>query len=103
MPGTSLAHVLVGGLNVPTSGTLSNANVQPRTVVLHRPTARVVGDRITEIWSRLPPRLRSIGVWLAQPNVLAVPAVLATAFTIVLVYYYNKFASEIDVGHSGSS
>ena len=88
------------------SGTLSSAKMRPRTVVLHDPynlARRSLGDRIVEIWHRLPPRVRSLGVWLAQPRVLVVLAVIATTFLFALVYYYNKFASEIDARLNGSS
>jgi penicillin-binding protein 1B len=89
---------------VSSSGTLSGAYVRPRTMVLHDPSNRpALGDRITELWNRLPQRVKSFGVWLAQPKVLAVPAVVATVFSVALFYYYNKFASEIDARLNGSS
>ena len=85
-------------------GTLGSLNLRPRTVVLHDPSDRAsLGDRIREIWNRLPPRPRAIAAKLAQPKFLAIPAFIAATSLIALIYYYNKFASEIDLRLNGNT
>ena len=87
------------------SRTLGSRNVGPRTMVLHDPslTGPSLRDRFIAIWNRLPGPVRSVGAWLAQPRVLIILAVIATTFLVALLYYYNKFASEIDTRLNGNS
>ena len=87
------------------SGIFPVGNLRPRTVVLQDPSsrARLSLDRVREIWSRLPQPVRSVGGWLTQPRMLVVLAVLATGFSLTLLYYYQKFASEIDARLNVSS
>ena len=80
--------------------------MRPRTIVLHDPYGRTratVGDRIREIWSRLPRWVRSSAAWLSQPRVLLVFGVISAIFLSVSIYYYNKFANEIDMRLNNSS
>ena len=87
------------------SGTLSNPNVRPRTVVLRNPrgTRPTLGDYVVGIRNRLPVRVRSIATWLAQPKVLLILAIITTTFAVAVIYYYNKFANEIDARLNSSS
>ena len=88
------------------SGTLSSANLRPRTVALRDPSGiarpslgdrlSAVGDRIIAIWDRLPSRVRSFAQWLVQPRALLVMGLIATTVGASTIYYYNKLAGEID-------
>ena len=87
-------------------GTVGNVSMRPRTQVVHHPpylAGPSFRDHAIAIWKRLPAWMRSFGAWLAQPRVLIVLAVIATAFLVAAIYYYNKFASEIDARLSSSS
>jgi len=85
------------------SGTLGG-RVRPRTLVLlpERQHAPSLLDRATRIWKRLP-SVRTFDRWLAKPAVRITLAVIATAFVVTSIYYYNKFAGEIDARLNGSS
>jgi len=88
------------------SGTLGNANLRPRTVVWHDPrrlTRPTLRDYVVGIWNRLPARVRSFGTWLTQPKVLLVLAIITTTLSVPVIYYYNKFANEIDARLNSSS
>lgn len=87
------------------SGTLGNLDLRPRTVVLHDPrlTRPTLRDYVVGIWNRLPVRVRSFATWLAQPKALLVLAIISTTFSVAVIYYYNKFANEIDARLNSSS
>ena len=89
---------------MPISGLLNSAQARSRTVVLHDPPKRPsLSDIIAEIERRVPRRVRALGVWLAQPKVLIAQFVLFTAFSVASLYYYNRFASEIDARLNNNS
>lgn len=82
------------------SGMIPRGNVRPRTMVLRRDHSNRARpsfiDRIAQMRNRLPQPVRSLGHWLTQPRVLVVAALLVTGFSLTVIYYYQKFASEID-------
>jgi penicillin-binding protein 1B len=91
---------------VPISGLPNSANARPRILVLHDPSNSIrltLSELINEIGRRIPRRVRALGVWLGQPRVLIAQFVLMTAFSVVSLHYYNRFASEIDARLSNNS
>lgn len=87
------------------SSEIDSGNTHTRTMVL-RDSPRFVrpslADRFFEISRRLPAPLKSFATALSQPRVLLVMALIGISFSIALIYYYNKFASEIDARLQGS-
>jgi len=90
---------------VQNSRTLGIRNVRPRTSVLRDPSlaGASLRNRTVAIWNRFPQPIRSLGRWLTQPRVLIILAVITTVFSVTLIYYYNRFATEIDARLNGNS
>ena len=91
---------------MPISGLPNTAHARPRILVLHEPSNRIrpsLSDIIAELERRVPRRVRALSVWLRQPKVLIVQFVLMTAFAVVSLHYYNRFASEIDARLNNNS
>lgn len=88
------------------SGALINANHRTRTLVLRDPrssTWPALRATVVRMWNRLPLRLRAFARWLAQPKAIIVLAIIAATCFVAVVYYYNKFANEIDLRLSSNS
>ena len=77
------------------SGTLRSENGIPRTVVLHSSYSSAKAH-VIEIWRRLPETFRTPALWIRKPQIVIALAVLLTAFSTTVVYYYFTFAREID-------
>jgi penicillin-binding protein 1B len=87
------------------SSEINIANARSRTLVLRdspRPVGKSLSDRLLGIPHRLPARLKSFANAVAQPGVLLVLGLIAISFSVMLIYYYSKFASEIDARLQGS-
>lgn len=87
------------------SSEIESGRMHSRTTVLRNSPRFIrpsLGDRFFEISSRLPAPLKSFAAAMSQPGVLLVLALIGISFSIALIYYYNKFASEIDARLQGS-
>jgi len=73
-------------------------NIARGTTVFHTPasTLRTLHNIVDEIAGHLPKRVKAFARWLLQPQFLIAAGILAVLFFAVVIFYYNKFATEID-------
>src|SRR5689334_25021765 len=73
-------------------------NIARGTTIFHTPasTLRTLHNIVDEIAGHLPKRVKAFARWLLQPQFLIAAGILAVLFFAVVIFYYNKFATEID-------
>lgn len=87
----------MGTLTIP--GADNRAQGRRRTVVIRDPAVspgQRLRDFITQTLDRLPVRLKKLLECLARPYVLLTLAALLVLLCAVMIFYYNRFAAEID-------
>ena len=88
----------------------NRTRVRQRTLVLRGAAQTTPGLRgigflagLIDAISNVPARLKPLGIWLMQPRVALVLAILAGGSLGLTTYYYNALASEIDARLQSSS
>src|SRR5262249_26957783 len=77
------------------TGTLRGRHGMSRTVVLH-PPYRSIRDHVIKIFQRLPAPVRAAGIWIRKPKIIITLVVILAALSTIVIYYYLRFANEID-------